>query len=403
VFKVTTQGALTTLVSFGSSYYGGGNAPTAVTHPNGASPYAGLAVGTDGHFYGTTVVGGSSSSGTVFRITTNGVFTSLISFNGYNGAAPSAELLLGRDGQFYGTTEWGGSDGNVGTVFKVTTNGVLTTLVSFDGANGANPVAGLVSGSDGHFYGTTSDGGSRGNGTVFKITTNGVLTTLVSFAGTDGANPKAALLFGEDGSLYGTTYRGGSSYASSADGGFGTVFKMTTNGVLTTLISFTGTNGANPKSGLVLGRDGNFYGTSSQDRSSNYGTVFRVTTNGVLTSLVTFTGDNGASPEAGLLLANDGYFYGTTSRGGPGGGGTIFRLALPAFTSVTKQPDGSMLLTGTGPANGSYRLSASADLSLPFASGTLLTSASFDSNGNFSYTDVGATAHASRFYELSVP
>ena len=136
---------------------------------------------------------------------------------------------------------------------------------------------------------------------------------------------------------------------------------------------------------------------------SNYGTVFRVTTDGVLTTLASFTGANGAHPQAGLVLGNDGNFYGTTSEGGPGGGGTIFRLVISAFTSVARQPGGSVLLTGTGPANGSYRLWASTDLSLPFASWTLLTSASFDSNGNFSYTDAGAATNPSRFYQLSVP
>jgi uncharacterized repeat protein (TIGR03803 family) len=127
-----------------------------------------------------------------------------------------------------------------------------------------------------------------------------------------------------------------------------------------------------------------------------------VTTNGLLTTLVSFDGNNGAGPNE-LVLGRDGYFYGTTANGGPGGGGTIFRLILSAFTSVARQPGGSVLLNGTGPANGGYRLWASADLSLPFVSWTLLTSASFDSNGDFFYTDAGAATNPSRFYQLSVP
>jgi uncharacterized repeat protein (TIGR03803 family) len=104
----------------------------------------------------------------VFKVTTNGVLTTLASFTGGNGAFPEAGLTQGSDGNFYGTTYWGGS-GGVGTVFKVTTNGALTTLVSFTSDNGANPQAGLTLGSDGHFYGTTSGGGSGGGGTVFRL------------------------------------------------------------------------------------------------------------------------------------------------------------------------------------------------------------------------------------------
>ena len=443
VFQVTSNGVLTMLVSFNVD--------------NGASPNE-LVLGSDGHFYGTTRSGGSCEYGTVFQVTTNGVLTSLVSFPGADGAYPQAGLVLGRDGNFYGTTAgysvWKyyyegatvfqvttngvlttlvsfnfangldpsalvlGSDGHFygttagffqlkqlprGTVFQVTTNGVLTTLLSFTGTNGAYPRAGLVLGRDGHFYGTTAEGGSSELGTVFQVTTNGVLTSLVPFNGTNGANPWAGLVVGNDGHFYGTTVGGGSS-------GLGTVFKVTTSGLLTSLVSFNGANGAYPQAKLLLGSDGNFYGTTSHGGSTyvntneaGYGTVFRVTTNGVLTSLVSFTGADGAYPRAGLVLGRDGYFYGTTSEGGPGGGGTIFRLIISAFTNVARQPSGSVLLTGTGPANGSYRLWARTDLSLPITSWTLLTSASFDSNGNFSYTDAGAATSPSRFYQLSVP
>ncbi|MCI0540203.1 MAG: hypothetical protein L0Z50_33780 [Verrucomicrobiales bacterium] len=129
-----------------------------------------------------------------------------------------------------------------------------------------------------------------------------------------------------------------------------------------------------------------------------------MTANGVLTTLVKFSGANGVSPQAGLVVGRDGNLYGTTSdRFSTGGPGTIFRLVISAFTSVARQPDGSMLLTGTGPVNGGYHLWTSTDLSLPFASWTLLTSASFDSSGNFSYTDASAGTDTSRFYQLSVP
>lgn len=173
--------------------------------------------------------------------------------------------------------------------------------------------------------------------------------------------------------------------------------------MLTTLVSFNGANGAGPEAVLVLGNDGNFYGTTAYGGSSDFGTVFKMTTGGGLTSLISFNNTNGRTPRAGLVLGRDGHFYGTTSDGGPGEGGTIFRLVISAFTSVARQPDGSVLPTGTGPANEGYRLWASTDLSLPFASWTLLPSASFDSNGNFSYTDSSAATNPSRFHQISVP
>jgi uncharacterized repeat protein (TIGR03803 family) len=317
VFQVTTNGVLTTLVSFDSDNGGG---------PNG------LTLGNDGNFYGTTEYatnydpGWSYGNGTVFRVTTNGVLTTLAFFNGTNGAYPQATLTLGGDGNFYGTTYSGGTFGD-GTLFRATTNGLLTTLVSLGNAdNGAMPYAGLTEASNGDFYGTTYSGDHLG--TVFRVTTNGVLTTLYSF-GTisdpygnpfDGAWPYAGLTLGRDGNFYGTTSAGGLGE------GHGTVFQMTTSGLLTTLVSFNSTNGYGPVAGLTLGRDGNFYGTTSEGDSDNLGTVFRMTSNGVLTTLVSFNGTNGAHPEAGLTIGDDGNFYGTTGQGGSTWNGTVFRL-----------------------------------------------------------------------------
>jgi len=107
-------------------------------------------------------------------------------------------------------------------VFRVSTNGAITDLVSFAGGNGAYPIAALILGSNGVFYGTTSGLGFNepvGNGTVFRVTTNGVLTTFWAFNGTDGTAPSGPLLQGNDGALYGTTQYGGAL-------GSGTVFKL---------------------------------------------------------------------------------------------------------------------------------------------------------------------------------
>ena len=318
VFKISTNGALTSLYSFT-----GGN--------DGGWPYAGLVQGSDGNFYGTTLHGDSSNNnGTVFKISANGVLTTLYTFTGNEGAYPQGGLVQGTDGYFYGTAEYngyfigpqGGFVGGGGSVFQISTNGVLNILYSFNGLNdGRNPQAGLVQGSDGFFYGTTAEGGTNDFlGTVFKISANGALTSLHSFTGgTDGAIPQAGLVQASDGYLYGTTEYNGRSFGGSPLGfpgyfGYGTVFKISTNGALTTLYAFgTLTNGsggplvgANPTAALVQGSDGSFYGTTFGYNQyvgvfTGYGTVFNISANGAFTILYSFTGGNdGANPTAAL-------------------------------------------------------------------------------------------------------
>jgi uncharacterized repeat protein (TIGR03803 family) len=149
-------------------------------------------------------------------------------------------------------------------------------LHSFNGTNdGANPYAGLVQGTDGSFYGTTENGGTKGFGTVFRFATNGTLTTLAEFGNTNGANPQAGVIQASDGNFYGTTWAGG-AYTNQSGQGYGTVFELATNGTLTTLISFNGTNGASPQAGLLQSADGNFYGTTANGGTNGYGTVFRL-------------------------------------------------------------------------------------------------------------------------------
>jgi uncharacterized repeat protein (TIGR03803 family) len=288
-------------------------------------PSAALVQGTNGNFYGTTEYGGASGLGTVFQVTPAGVLTTLASFSGTNGSHPAAALLQGSDGNFYGTTANGGTNGSNGTVFQMTPTGTLTTVVSFNGINGIYPAAGLVQGSDGNFYGTTASGGASGMGTVFKMTTAGVLTTLVSFNNNDGAAPLAALVQGSDGNFYGTTSQGG-NLSLNIGAGYGTVFKMTSAGVLTTLVVFNGSSGGSSMAALVQGTNGNFYGTTEHGGASGAGTVFKMTSAGALTTLVSFNGANGTSCVGGLVQGSDGNFYGTTAGRGAGGGGTVFKM-----------------------------------------------------------------------------
>ncbi len=139
---------------------------------------------TDGNFYGTTYSGGAGiyGNGTVFKITPTGTLTTLYSFCTQSGCAdgdnPAAGLVQGTDGNFYGTTTGGGAN-NGGTVFKITPTGTLTTLYSFDFTDGRTPFAGLVQATDGNFYGTTVSGGASADGTVFSLT--GPSSTAVQF------------------------------------------------------------------------------------------------------------------------------------------------------------------------------------------------------------------------------
>jgi uncharacterized repeat protein (TIGR03803 family) len=236
------------------------------------------------------------------------------------------------------------------------------------------------------------------------MTPAGALTTLISFNNTNGANPIGGLIFGKDGFLYGTTGFGGPNL------GFGTVFKLTTNGNLTTLYNFQGTNGQDPSFRLIFGNDGRLYGTTSfggDPANSNSGigsgSVFGITTNGTFTTLFLFHGTNGSNPAASLTLGPDGNLYGTTAQGGPGGGGTIFRVVLtPQFAGIAKLPDRRLVLTATGPSGTPFRLLTSANVATPVQSWTLLTNGVFGVDDTYSYTD-GPSAAVQGFYRLSVP
>jgi len=337
VFKITTNGTLTTLYSFCSQ--------TGCT--DGAEPYAALIQATDGNFYGTTVNGGAYADGTVFQITPSGTLTTLYSFCSQSdcadGEEPYGALIQATDGNLYGTTYLGGANSH-GTIFKITLTGTLTTLHSFCAqtgcADGGYTQAGLVEGSDGNFYGTTINGGTEGPeyGTVFKITPSGTLTTLYSFCSTGGlceSQPYAALIQATDGNFYGTTTGG-----SSADG---SVFKITSGGTLTTLSIFTGgTDGSQPYAGLVQATDGNLYGTTYSAGANGDGTVFEITTGGTLTSLYSFCSKSdctdGEYPYAGILQDTNGSFYGTTLNGGAKGYGTVFSLSVGLGPFVETHP-----------------------------------------------------------------
>lgn len=356
VFKVTTNGALTTLVQFT-----GGN--------DGSIPVGGLVLCPDGNFYGATGNGGAYGLGTVFRLAPSGQLTTLVPFAWTNGANPAAPLTLGRDGKLYGTATSGGAHGD-GTVFQITTNGALVTLYSLapTPSDPYLPEGPLVQGADGNFYGTAHDGGVNFLGCVFKITTNGALTTLYSFGTVhdsngyplDGSNPVGGLVFGSDGNLYGTTELGGTNEMDY--GGDGTIFRITPAGLLTTLYFFhDGIDGAAPDAGLLV-VGGDLYGTASQggvapaSSGMGNGTVFKIRTNGAFASVYDFPGLDGLNPSAELTLDDRGNLNGTTEYGGPFGQGTVFKYQPNGTYTVLTNfdythgavPDGQLLRLADG-------------------------------------------------------
>lgn len=320
IYRMTPDGTLTILYSF--------SALTVVQHVNnaginadGASPNAGLVQGIDGLLYGTAQNGGANGWGTIFRITTGGFFELLHTFSGTDGSMPEAGLIQASDHLFYGTTALGGTDGfpgGRGTIFSLgaADRVVFGSLHSFNFADGAGPNAALVQASDGLLYGTTGFGGAHNKGTVFQAGTNGAwFSSLYSFSGADGDGPVGGLVQAREGDLYGTTVLGG-----SAD--IGTVFRITTSGLLTTMHSFSGTDGSYPDSTLLQASDGNLYGSTLES-------IFRITTGGALATVYTFTGQaDGGNPLGGLIQASDGNLYGTTYGGGINNNGTVFSFAL---------------------------------------------------------------------------
>jgi uncharacterized repeat protein (TIGR03803 family) len=224
---------LGTIFQFGTNGIFSGLRSFFLSRTTGFAPRGGLIEASDGNLYGTTsdlVYRGyaTPTAGTIFRISPLG-FETLFTFYGTNGLAPSGSLLQGQDGALYGTT----MGSLYGTVFRITTNAVFTSLFSFSAANGWTPTGDLIQLADGCLYGTTTAGGPNNLGTIFRITTNGVLTRIFSFKSSTGGSPLGGLCLARDGNLYGTTSTGGPA-------GGGTIFRLVQSPVISSIAQSNG-------------------------------------------------------------------------------------------------------------------------------------------------------------------
>jgi uncharacterized repeat protein (TIGR03803 family) len=295
---------------------------------DGSNPQGGLAFDDAGNLYGTTSGGGTEGGGTIFKITTQGVLTTLHDFEYSDGASPWAGLVY-FGGIFYGTTVSGGSAGN-GTIFSITPQGTLTTLYSFcskpdckDGYSVTSP----LTAANGILWGTTYFGGTDDVGTIFQITPTGTFTTLRSFDYKNGAQANGGLVYATDGNFYGTTLHGG-------DWDDGTGFRLTPTGRLSTVYSFCSVkfcpDGVWPFGGLIQGANGNLFGTTEAGGTHFQGSIFEISTTGKLTTLYNFCSEtkcaDGSAPQATLVQSTNGNLYGTTSLGGSNNAGTLFQF-----------------------------------------------------------------------------
>jgi uncharacterized repeat protein (TIGR03803 family) len=275
----------------------------------------------DGGLLGTTGLGGINDAGTVFRVGPLGRLSTLYSFDYVTGNQPSGRFVC-RDKSIYGSTGFGG-DAGAGNIYKLSYDGTVSSLYSVSNrlSDSAGLYFGVVSASDGTLYGASMgyDVGDF-NGTVYKFDMDGKYTILHTFAGgIDGSRPTSAPAVASDGTIYGATY-GGGQYA------LGTIYRITPAGEYSVIYAFGDGDGlVNPFGGVIVGKNGNLYGTATGEGD---GAIFELNTK-TLQSRVLHVFDSSATyPQGGLVETTSGTFYGTTGGGGTYGLGTIYKLKL---------------------------------------------------------------------------
>jgi uncharacterized repeat protein (TIGR03803 family) len=279
-----------------------------------------LIEGQDGALYGIALGDGEFAQGALFRVSQDGTVATVHSFRLSEGVGPFSPLTAGDDGYLYATSQGGGEYGQ-GTAFRVDpSSGDLRVLHDFGGTDGSRPVAPLVQGRNGLFYGTTQYGGSRAinrdfGGTVFSVDRHGGFTSIHSFNGTDGSRPHEPLVPGPDGALYGTTF-----------GGSGSIFRVTAHHFETLQVFDGSVGGSGPFTRPTAGPDGALYGISLSQSSRTW-SFFKIGVNGKLADVRVFGWDQYLpEPRAPLVLGVDGAFYGNSTFGGDQSAGFLFRI-----------------------------------------------------------------------------
>ena len=225
VFTLTPAGKLTTLHDFDGT--------------DGISPEQPLILANDGNFYGATNSGGAYGGGTVFKITPGGAFTVLYNFCSLSGCSdgqgPRAALVQATNGAFYGTTLYGGNSISSGTIFKITSSGTFTTLYTFcmqSGClDGALPYAPLIQGTDGNLYSTTAFGGADDAGAIFSFSVG-----LLPFVETQPSLGKVGRLV----NILGTNFTGATSVSFN---GTPATFTVVSSSLITTSVPTGATTG----------------------------------------------------------------------------------------------------------------------------------------------------------------
>ncbi len=293
---------------------------------DGSEPHSAPIEGADGKLYGTTAAGGNHSAGVIYRMEKNGSnFTVLHHFSGTDGAQPQGILHEASDGRLYGMTIRGGTHED-GTIYRIEKDGTgFVSLHAFLGfTEGRNPLGGLIEDQEGVLYGNLSAGGPGLAGTVFKIQKDGTgfeLLKTFNFSTDDGNQPFGTLLLASDGKLYGTTFSGGLSYV-------GIIFRMDRTGENYEILhEFTAPEGRNPFAGnqLTEGSNGALFGTTNRGGTFENGAVYKINKNGADFAVIHHFSNEGKQPWSGVIAAN-GKIFGTTSLGGNSNGGIVFSI-----------------------------------------------------------------------------
>jgi uncharacterized repeat protein (TIGR03803 family) len=325
---------------------------------NGKGAIGGVTFDSEGNLYGATDGNNGSNFGTIYKIAKgSNAITAVASFNGTNGSGPSASLSFDSSGNLFGTTQGGGANSQ-GTIFEIVKgSSAITSIASFNGANGSGPQSGITFDSSGNLFGTTPTGGAFGTGqftgTVYEVAKGSTtISTVASFNATTDivpGTPMGKVAFDSSGNIFGTTSAGGY--------GNGTIYEIPKGRNTAFMLAlFYGNEGAQPLQGVVLDGLGNIFGVASKGGANGDGSVFELAKGkSTISALASFDGTNGRLPLSDLSVDSSGDLVGTTYYGGPdngsGGGGTVFEVKgviAPAAVPETSSAISLALLLGLG-------------------------------------------------------